>query len=363
MKKKLYKSLRYFLLLFTLGIALISSSAYAQENRASTLNFPYYDSTPEAIAGCGGGSLIGGDNPEKTWNYLIGKGFTAIQAAGAMGNLQHEGRFEPRQVEIAYSDPPHLSDTVPPNIGPQGQPGYGIVQWTSPSRKQGLIDFSAANGLPVNDLALQLDYMWSELEGPYKNQVLVPLMQATDLAEAVSIWQDRYEVGTMFAPRFEAAQDWLARFGSGVSVTGNSSGCQLDASGCPTSPISESETVLAGGIRVHPCIAPEVERIVALAKQQGFTTLSGGGWVSKETQEQKRTNNGCAGRVYDESCKGSPTTAIPGKSRHEYGTAIDFTCDGTIISSRSHPCFEFLEQNTKLKNLPSEPWHWSVDGG
>lgn len=312
---------------------------------------------------CGGGSLIGGDNPEKVWNYLVGKNMTAIQAAGAMGNLQHEGGFNPSRVEDGWGFPREM-DTMPPNVGPKGQPGYGIVQWTSPGRKQGLVDMSSTKNQPINDLALQLDYMWSELEGPYKKTALDPLLAATDLAEAVRIWQNKYEVGTNFEPRFQAAQTWLAQYGSGTTIAGNGSGCQLDASGCPTAPVAETETVTVGGnIKVHPCIAPEVERLVSLAKSQGIDTFSGSGWVTKETQEKKRANNGCSGREYDASCEADPPTAIPGESRHERGTAVDFTCDGAVFESQSHRCFIFLNENTSLQNLEDEAWHWSIDGG
>jgi hypothetical protein len=328
----------------------------------------------------GSSSLVGGENSEKTWFYLIGKGLTAVQAAGAMGNLQHEGGFNPKRVEGGHMEGnkwvnanplqfPKEMETIPPhNLAPivsgkyAGQPGYGIVQWTTPGRKDGLQKMADEKKIKVYDLGLQLDYMWSELEGPYKNAALDPLKQATDLADAVKIWQEKYEGGANFQPRFTAAQDWLTKFGSGTTIANNGTGCKLDASGCPTEPIAESATVLAAGIRVHPCIAPEVERIMALAQEQGLTTFRGDGWVSKETQEQKRENNGCAGRVYDETCKGSPLTAVPGTSRHERGTAIDFYCDGSTVSDSSI-CFKFLESNIKLQNLPEEPWHWSIDGG
>jgi hypothetical protein len=323
---RFYDYARFCILVFLLTVFSVGT-VNAQSNNAKTLNFPYYDPTVQATTTCGGGSLVGNDNEEKVWYYLVNKGMTAIQAAGAMGNLKLEGGFEPRQVEIAYSDPPHLSDTVPPNIGPAGQPGYGIVQWTSPGRKQGLIDFAASKGLPVNDLGLQLDYMWSELEGPYKNAALNPLLSATDLAEAVSIWQDRYEVGAGFQPRFEFAQEMLVKYGSGVSIVRNGSGCELDSSGCPTAPISLSETVtVAGSIRVHPCIAEEVERIIALAQEQGLD-MSGGGYRDSAGQIETRRNN-CGTSEYDiyekpaNQC--SPPTARPGASRHERGTAVDF---------------------------------------
>lgn len=175
----------------------------------------------------GSSCLVGGDNAEKAWNYLIGKGLTPIQAAGAMGNLAHEGGFNPKRVEdggvengrwvYTKDDFPAEMDTIPPPVGPQGQPGYGIVQWTSPGRKEGLQAMADERGLPVYDLGLQLDYMWSELEGPYRAAALEPLMQATDLAEAVRIWQEHYEVGSNFAPRLTAAMDYLATFGSNTN--------------------------------------------------------------------------------------------------------------------------------------------------
>jgi len=56
-----------------------------------------------------------------------------------------------------------------------------------------------------------------------------------------------------------------------------------------------------------------------------------------------------------------PPTARPGASNHERGLAIDFhSC-----SSRNTPCYRWLAANASLfgiYNLPSEPWHWSVDG-
>jgi LAS superfamily LD-carboxypeptidase LdcB len=65
------------------------------------------------------------------------------------------------------------------------------------------------------------------------------------------------------------------------------------------------------------------------------------------------------------SSRCSPPTARPGSSNHERGLAIDLTCGGALIRSRSNDCFVWLEEHGAaygLANLPSEPWHWSVDG-
>jgi zinc D-Ala-D-Ala carboxypeptidase len=45
--------------------------------------------------------------------------------------------------------------------------------------------------------------------------------------------------------------------------------------------------------------------------------------------------------------------------------AIDFTHNGTIINSRASAGFRWLAEHAHLYgffNLPSEPWHWSVNG-
>jgi LAS superfamily LD-carboxypeptidase LdcB len=51
----------------------------------------------------------------------------------------------------------------------------------------------------------------------------------------------------------------------------------------------------------------------------------------------------------------------PGQSQHEVGLAIDFNS----CSSRGTACFGWLAGNASrfgFYNLPSEPWHWSING-
>jgi hypothetical protein len=323
-----------------------------------------------ATSSCGG-SLAGNTNAEKAFRFFVAKGYQPFQAAGIIGNMMVESGVMPQRLQGTSID------TITPaeSVGDKNI-GWGIVQWTPGSK---IIRPSFDAGKDPNDLAVQLDFLFNQLEGnpPVPEKTAGDQLKATTTVEqAVLAFQGNKSVGGEYvgferpkdqtgsvATRTSFAIDALTQFGSGTTIAGNGGGCGLDASGCPTAPISESATVLAAGIRVHPCIAPEVERIMALAREQGLTTFRGDGWVSKETQEKKRENNGCSGRIYDESCKGSPITAIPGESRHERGTAIDFYCDGATIPDHSSVCFKFLESNTKLQNLPEEPWHWSVDGG
>ena len=49
----------------------------------------------------------------------------------------------------------------------------------------------------------------------------------------------------------------------------------------------------------------------------------------------------------------------------EQGLAIDFIANGSLISSHSDPGYQWLSAHAAtygFYNLPSEPWHWSVNG-
>jgi len=122
------------------------------------------------------------------------------------------------------------------------------------------------------------------------------------------------------------------------------------------------------GIKVARQIAPQIEALLAAATAAGVR-LSGGGYRSKEQQIRLRIAH-CGGNtpynIYEKPSKQcTPPTAPPGRSMHEKGLAIDFTYNGKGIKSRSNPGFIWLANNAArfgLRNLPSEPWHWSVNG-
>jgi len=193
-------------------------------------------------SGCGCSTdLVGGENVEKIWNFIVNKGLTPLQTAGIMGNMQAEAHFEPRLVEYGWlnsrgeksraGQPSSLDDVVPPNQGPQGQPGYGLVQWTSPGRKQGLRDISAQRSIIAGDLGLQLDYFWQELTTGYKS-VYDRLVASQTLEEATYLILEHYEVPADIAGnkpvRLGFANEILTKYGSGTpgSTVPPATGCQ-----------------------------------------------------------------------------------------------------------------------------------------
>ena len=121
------------------------------------------------------------------------------------------------------------------------------------------------------------------------------------------------------------------------------------------------------GIRVHKSIADRLARMLSAAEADGIS-LSGGGYRDPSSQiALRRAHCGTSYyAVYQMSAsRCSPPTARPGTSMHERGLAIDFTYGGRVIGSRSSPAYRWLAAHASsygFYNLPSEPWHWSVNG-
>ncbi|MGH1490981.1 MAG: D-alanyl-D-alanine carboxypeptidase family protein [Acidimicrobiales bacterium] len=123
----------------------------------------------------------------------------------------------------------------------------------------------------------------------------------------------------------------------------------------------------ANGIEVHRDIVEAVTQLLIDAAADGVD-LAGGGYRDSAGQiRARRANCGTSNfAIYEmRSSQCSPPTARPGRSMHEQGKAIDFTHNGKLIRSRSGDGWNWLNANANkygLYNLPSEPWHWSVNG-
>ena len=124
---------------------------------------------------------------------------------------------------------------------------------------------------------------------------------------------------------------------------------------------------VAPGIVVNANWAPGIAQMLADARAAGLT-IGGSGWRSHQRQIELYAQNCSGGRC-------SPPTARPGTSEHEDGLAVDLTCNGSLIRARSSECYRWLvstggDPSTAkgttnrygMRNLSSEPWHFSVDG-
>ncbi len=145
-------------------------------------------------------ALKGNNNEEKIWNYLRDKGINAYGAAGLMGNLREESGLRPNNLQNSCEKRLNITDVeytrlVDDNAHPgfaTDKAGYGLAQWTSSNRKQGLLNFVRSRKCSIADLEAQLDYLWYELNNGYKG-VLSAIKSATSVRSASDIVLTQFE--------------------------------------------------------------------------------------------------------------------------------------------------------------------------
>lgn len=124
------------------------------------------------------------------------------------------------------------------------------------------------------------------------------------------------------------------------------------------------QTTQVYGVTVNKIIAYPFQRMIDDAAKAGIQ-ISGGGFRTKQQQITLRTTNGCPDVWTAPSSSCRVPTAIPGRSLHEIGLAIDLTSGRKAINDRNSVAFKWLAANAGrygFVNLPSEPWHWSITG-
>lgn len=132
--------------------------------------------------------------------------------------------------------------------------------------------------------------------------------------------------------------------------------------------ITPVDTTWVGGIEVATSIASQLAQLLAAAKASGLV-LTGSGYRNIYDQITIRKQY-CGTTDYDiwdrPSWECSPPVARPGRSNHEKGVAVDFTGpDGDLVRTHDSPTYQWLAANAArfgFFNLPSEPWHWSING-
>lgn len=157
-------------------------------------------------------ALVGTSNEEKIWNFLYSKLNNAYGTAGLMGNLYAESGLKPNNLEnlceqrlkengksyntdslyTAAIDDGTIKRAEFLNPLPGKQYGYGLAQWTSPSRKAGLYDLVKSKNVSISDLETQLEFLINELSKSYSS-VLTVLKSASSIREASDIVLIKFE--------------------------------------------------------------------------------------------------------------------------------------------------------------------------
>jgi LysM repeat protein len=136
------------------------------------------------------------ENMKKCWDYFITHGITKAGAAGLLGNLQAESGVRPNILEkskvskVGMNSEEYIrrtNDGTYKNFG-NDRAGFGLVQWTYPSRKQNLYNHCRGK---IEDLYCQLEFLLIEIK-TYKT-VYSTITTSNSVAECSRIIMTRYE--------------------------------------------------------------------------------------------------------------------------------------------------------------------------
>ena len=109
------------------------------------------------------------------WNKLKAKGFSDEAVAAIMGNMSAESNCISYRLQGDFSSgfTKSLEYTEKVNTGQitrdqfayhgPGGGGYGLCQWTYPTRKLGLYDLAVRKGASIGDEQIGVDWFWEEL--------------------------------------------------------------------------------------------------------------------------------------------------------------------------------------------------------
>ncbi len=131
---------------------------------------------------------------ERIWSFLRAQGLTNAGTAGLMGNLYAESGLRPNNLQNSYEGKLGMADAEYTEMVDRGtytnfgndRAGYGLAQWTYPTRKAALLAYAKAAGKSVGDLETQLAFLVHELRESYK-LVHYVLVTATDVKTASNV--------------------------------------------------------------------------------------------------------------------------------------------------------------------------------
>ena len=173
----------------------------------------------------------GESNSRKIWDKLRTAGLSEAGTAGLMGNLKAESGLDPQNVQntfesrLGYSDSGYTSAV---DFGSYAHfvddgAGYGLAQWTYPTRKAALLAFAKEQKKSVGDLEMQLDFLVKELREEYP-ALFRELCAASDVRSASDAVPTQFERPADMSEAVKVkhasfAEEFLREFGGGTVVT------------------------------------------------------------------------------------------------------------------------------------------------
>lgn len=184
--KRLVLAASLFALLFNQFTSLAYAAGVIDQQFYSGNDILFYDPTCTSGTATGYITLNGKDNTEKILKFFMDHGLTLAQSSGIVGNFMAESGLDPTIIQGGGHAKPNSGFT------PTSGVGFGLAQWTSGGRQQGLVNKSRELGVDITDLGVQLAYAWDELTRSYP-QTLIAVKATSTPSDAAVAFHDGYE--------------------------------------------------------------------------------------------------------------------------------------------------------------------------
>lgn len=145
------------------------------------------------------GSLYGGSIEEQLWFALLDAGYSKIAIAGVLGNIYAESGIRSDNLQNSYEIKLGMTDDEYTEVVNNGtytnfindSAGYGLAQWTSAGRKEGLYLFAQSKGTNINDSSMQIEYLLGEISQSGGANGYATFQMGTDkYGYSYSSWKD-----------------------------------------------------------------------------------------------------------------------------------------------------------------------------
>lgn len=214
---------------------------------------------------------------EKTiWDFFKGKGLNNFAAAGVMGNLYAESGLCSNNLQNSYQSKLGFTDATYTAAVDDGSytkfasdaAGYGLAQWTYSTRKRDLLAFAKAAGKSIGDLAMQLDFLWKELQG--YSSVMKTLKAASSVKSASDSFMCNFErpadqSGTAKTKRASYGQKYYDKYAAAASTTPAASASELPSVGDEVNFTGTKHYVSSTSVNGKSC-KPGKAKVTAIAK-------------------------------------------------------------------------------------------------
>lgn len=156
--------------------------------------------------------------PEYIYSEGRKLGCTKEALCALLGNLQAESAFKSNNVEDSFgvSDDYYTrsvdNGTITAYAFAHDGKGYGLGQWTWPSRKEMLLNYAKARGKSIGDMRMQVDFLFYEMKAVF-GKIWKKMLSCTDLFEITKLilyeWENpKYKD---MDNRYKMAKNWYAK--------------------------------------------------------------------------------------------------------------------------------------------------------